>query len=208
MIEITIVKKIKTYQGNNCLTVDTVFPDLSTTKIYGPSGAGKTTLLKIIAGLITPEQGTIKVNGEIWLDTHQKINWAPQKRRVGFVFQDYALFPNMTVAEHLRYATEDQLLITRLLKTGNMVNFMHHRPQHLSGGQQQRLAIMRALALKPKLLLLDEAFSALDDELRETLITDLKILLQEFETTTLIVSHHAQETIGFADRNLKIELEY
>ncbi|WP_158799512.1 ATP-binding cassette domain-containing protein [Pedobacter sp. L105] len=207
MIEIAIRKKIKTYKGNRELQVDTVFPDQSVTKIYGPSGAGKTTFLKILAGLVVPEQGFITAEGEVWLDTANKINKPPQQRRVGFVFQDYALFPNMTVTEHLQFATKDHQLINRLLYIGRMENFSSQRPAHLSGGQQQRLAILRALALKPSLLLLDEAFSALDDELRENLITDLKILLTEFETTTLVVSHHAQETIGFADHSLKIDLE-
>jgi molybdate transport system ATP-binding protein len=207
MIELTIEKKIKTYKGYSRLIVTDVFPASSVTKVYGPSGIGKTTFLKVIAGLVIPEQGIIRVNGKTWLDTKEKINWRPQERRAGFVFQDYALFPNMTVLEHLEYATDDQELITRLLGLGKMRMFAAHRPHHLSGGQQQRLAILRALALKPKLLLMDEAFSAMDDELREALITDLKILLKEFGTTTIIVSHHSQETINFADRSLKIELE-
>lgn len=207
MITVKINKKIKTYKGNSKLSVDAVFPMGTITKVYGPSGAGKTTFLKIIAGLVTPEEGMIKAGDEFWLDTDTKINWKPQQRRVGFVFQDFALFPNMTVIEHLKYATEDQQLINRLLVMGKMESFTDHRPRHLSGGQQQRLAILRALALKPTLLLMDEAFSALDDELRESLIIDIKILLQEFGTTTIIVSHHAQETAAFADRELKIELE-
>jgi len=207
MIKISIDKKIKTYKGNSRLIVDTIIEPLSITKIYGPSGAGKTTLLKIIAGLITPENGIITVDDEMWLDTTSKINWSPQQRKAGFVFQDYALFPNMNVFEHLSYATDDKVLIDRLLIAGKMESFANHKPKHLSGGQQQRLSILRALALRPKLLLMDEAFSALDDELRESLIIMLKQLLKEFGTTTLIVSHHLHETIDFADRSLKIELD-
>ena len=207
MIEVKVSKKIKTYRGISNLTVEHSFPQFSITKVSGPSGAGKTTFLKIIAGLVKPETGVLTVNGQTWLNTAEKINWSPQERRVGFVFQDYALFPNMTVLQHLKYATADLALIARLLHLGQMNSFTDHRPAHLSGGQQQRLAILRALALKPKLLLLDEAFSALDDELRETLIADLKIILKEFGTTTIIVSHHAQETENFAERSLKIELE-
>lgn len=205
MIEISIDKIIKTYIGLHQLQVQTEIDEGSVTKIYGSSGSGKTTFLKILAGLIQPDQGFIKVHQEIWLDTKHKINLSPQKRRVGFVFQDYALFPNMTVQAHLQYATTDQELISRLLKMGRMDSFGEHRPHQLSGGQQQRLSILRALALRPALLLMDEPFSALDDELREELIKELKILLREFGTTTLIVSHHAQETIGFADKSLKIE---
>jgi len=207
MIEVSVNKKIKTYKGNSQLLVQSVFPIGSITKVHGPSGSGKTTFLKILAGLITPEQGYIKTENEIWFDKKQQINWKPQQRKVGFVFQDYALFPNMTVLAHLEYATSNNQLIERLLMIGKMESFTKHRPAQLSGGQQQRLAILRALALKPALLLMDEAFSALDDELREALITDLKILLEEFGTTTIIVSHHKQETIGFCNRDLKIELE-
>jgi len=207
MIELNVSKKINTYKGTSTLDVKHNFPEFSVTKVYGPSGAGKTTFLKIIAGLVRPESGIMIVDGKTWLNTAEKINWTPQQRRVGFVFQDYALFPNMTVERHLRYATADQGLIKRLLQLVQMDSFAKHRPVHLSGGQQQRLAIIRALALKPKLLLLDEAFSALDDELRERLITDLKVILKEFGTTTIIVSHHAQETENFAERSLKIELE-
>jgi len=207
MISIKIDKQIKTYKGKSNLIVQTQIEKGSVTKIYGPSGSGKTTFLKIIAGLIRPEQGIIKVDDVIWLDTAAKLNLKPQQRKVGFVFQDYALFPNMTVMEHLLYATSDTLLIERLLKIGKMETFVQHRPKHLSGGQQQRLAILRALAMRPSVLLMDEAFSALDDELRVSLIMELKLLLKEFNTTTLIVSHHAQDTSGFADGSLKIDLD-
>jgi molybdate transport system ATP-binding protein len=207
MIEISIDKKIKTYKGNSRLIVQAHIEAFSVTKVFGPSGVGKTTFLKILAGLVTPEEGIIKVADELWLDTGQRINRSPQHRKAGFVFQDYALFPNMTVMEHLLYATTDQLLIARLLEIGKMNAFVKHRPQHLSGGQQQRLAILRALATAPKILLMDEAFSALDDDLRESLIADIKVLLQEFGTTTLIVSHHLQETTGFTGSSLKIELD-
>ena len=207
MITVKINKKIKTYKGSSQLIVNAVFPPGTVTKVYGPSGAGKTTFLKIIAGLILPEEGMIKAGEDFWLDTTARINWKPQQRKVGFVFQDFALFPNMTVLQHLNYATADQVLINRLLEIGQMESFTHHRPRHLSGGQQQRLAILRALALKPMLLVMDEAFSALDDELRETLIVEMKLLLAEFGTTTIIVSHHAQETATFADRELRISIE-
>lgn len=207
MIDISIDKKIKTYKGISRLIIETHIEKHSVTKVFGSSGSGKTTFLKILAGLISPEQGFIAVDGEIWLDTSKDIDVSPQKRQAAFVFQDYALFPNMTVLAHLNYATSDNELTERLLQIGKMSPFTGHKPHQLSGGQQQRLAILRALAMRPNLLLMDEAFSALDDDLRESLIIDIKVLLKEFGTTTLIVSHHAQETIGFADHSLKIELE-
>jgi len=207
MISIKIDKQIKTYRGKRNLVVEAIIEKGSVTKIYGPSGSGKTTFLKIIAGLIMPDRGLIKVENEVWLDAAGKVNLKPQQRKAGFVFQDYALFPNMTVMEHLLYATSDTVLIDRLLKIGKMETFVQHRPKHLSGGQQQRLAILRALAMRPAVLLMDEAFSALDDELSASLIMDLKLLLKEFNTTTLIVSHHARETAGFAEGSLKIDLD-
>lgn len=207
MIDISIDKKIKTYKGISRLIIETHIEKYSVTKVFGSSGSGKTTFLKILAGLISPENGMIAVDGEIWLDTDKHINVSPQKRQAAFVFQDYALFPNMTVLAHLNYATSDNELIERLLQIGKMSPFTAHKPHQLSGGQQQRLAILRALAMRPNLLLMDEVFSALDDDLRESLIADIKLLLKEFGTTTLIVSHHAQETAGFADHSLKIELE-
>src|ERR1700760_4792770 len=114
MIRIDIEKKLKTYKGEQVLKIARQFETGGITKIYGPSGAGKSTFLKIIAGFITPEKGTIIVDGNVWLDSSSKINVPPQKRTVGFVFQDYALFPNMTVQEHLEYATKDIIWINRL----------------------------------------------------------------------------------------------
>ncbi len=204
MIEIDIEKKLKVYQGQRVLKIAEVFPQGSITKIYGPSGSGKTTFLKIIAGFIQPERGKIVVDGFTWLDTLAKSNVPPQNRMAGFVFQDYALFPNMTALQHLQYATKDKAWIERLLAIGKLETLTAHKPDHLSGGQQQRLAILRALAVKPKLLLMDEPFSALDAEMKAELIVDLKNLFKEQRTTVLIVSHSRQELADLADRELNI----
>jgi len=204
MISIDIEKKLKVYLGQQVLKIAAQFPPGSITKIYGPSGAGKTTFLKIIAGFIQPESGKIIAQNATWLDTSAKINLPPQKRMAGFVFQDYALFPNMTVRQHLEYATEDAKWIKTLLEIGKLETLTTHKPQHLSGGQQQRLAILRALAIKPKLLLMDEPFSALDAGMKSALIKDLKRLFSEQGTTVLIVSHNQQELDGLADRELII----
>ena len=123
---------------------------------------------------------------------------------VGFVFQNYALFPNMTVREHLEYATKDVEWIDRLLTIGKLETLSTHKPEHLSGGQQQRLAILRALAIKPKLLLMDEPFSALDHEMKMVLISELKILFEELGLTVLIVTHNPQELEGLCDGELEI----
>jgi len=193
MISVDIEKKLKAYKGQHILRIKQQFAGGSTTKIYGPSGAGKTTLLKTIAGFTDPEKGKISVGGVIWFDTDAKINLQPQKRMVGFVFQDYALFPNMTVIEHMEYATTDNAWINRLLAIGKLEPFANHKPEYLSGGQQQRLAILRALAIKPKILLMDEPFSALDQESKSVLIDELKVVFEELQATVLIVTHNPQE---------------
>ena len=190
MIEVDITKRIKTYRGWEDLRVKTQFEMGKITRITGPSGIGKTTLLKIIAGLITPEVGTIKFNGDTWFDGEKKFSKKIQDRKVGFVFQDYALFPNMTVEAHLAYGSNDENYINELLHLGEMENFRQHLPHQLSGGQQQRLAILRALSTKPVLLLMDESFSALDKELKVKLMPKLHDLFLVQGTTVLVVTHH------------------
>lgn len=204
MISVQIEKKMRTYQGHQLLQVETELPAGSITKVSGPSGAGKTTFLKILAGLIIPEKGIITVNNETWLNTGQKLNLPPQKRKTGFVFQNYALFPNMTVLQHLEYATTDREWVDRLLHFGKLETFTRHKPEYLSGGQQQRLAILRALAIKPRVLLMDEPFSALDYDMRVELINDLRQLIVELNATCIIVSHNPNEIDHIATNKLNI----
>jgi molybdate transport system ATP-binding protein len=205
MITIAIEKNLKAYQGKRTLEINKEFPVGSITNIYGPSGSGKTTFLKIIAGLVMPDNGSIKVDGSTWFDKSQNINLSPQKRMAGFVFQDYALFPNMNVQQHLEYATNDTEWIKKLLMIGKLETLTGHKPEYLSGGQQQRLAILRALAVKPKILLMDEPFSALDPEMKSALTKELKALFDELHTTVLIVSHNPQELEGLANHTMLID---
>ena len=204
MIIVDIEKKLKAYHGQQVLKVAEKFPLGSITQISGPSGAGKTTFLKIIAGFIHPEKGSIVVDGVSWLDTASKTFVPPQKRMAGFVFQDYALFPNMTVKQHLEYATNDTAWIEKLLSIGKLETFVKHKPEYLSGGQQQRLAILRALAIKPKLLLMDEPFSALDPEMKSALIGELKVIFDELGLTVLIVTHNRQELDNISNHSFFI----
>jgi len=204
MIVINIEKKMRTYKGYEQLKVDSWLPANSITKISGPSGAGKTTLLKIIGGLILPEKGKVSFDGQLWLDTGQKFVLPPQKRNIGFVFQHYALFPNMTVLQHLQYATNDAAWIDRLLHFGKLETLVKHKPEFLSGGQQQRLAILRALATKPRLLLMDEPFSALDYDMRSELIRDLYSIIKELDASCIIVSHNPNEIEHLATHHIKI----
>ena len=205
MINIMIEKRLKAYHGQQVLQVNRQFATGSTTKIYGPSGSGKSTFLKIIAGLVTPEKGIVRVDAVSWFNAGAKINLPTQKRNTGFVFQQYALFPNMTVRQHLEYATTDESWIKRLLLLGKLDTLQEHKPDYLSGGQQQRLAILRALATKPQILLMDEPFSALDAKMKTELIAELKVILKELGTTTLIVSHNPQELDGWTDGELVFE---
>jgi molybdate transport system ATP-binding protein len=193
MISIDIEIKLKAYHGRQLLRIKSQFGKGSITKVLGPSGSGKTTLLKIIAGLSAPEKGKIIADGVTWFDAEQKINLSTQKRNIGFVFQNYALFPNMSVQQHLEYATNDTGWIKQLLQLGQLDNFIDHKPDHLSGGQQQRMAILRALATKPKLLLMDEPFSALDSKMKAVLLDELKPLFKQLGATVIIVSHNLQE---------------
>lgn len=193
MISISIEKKLSLYKGAQLLKVSAEMESGALLKISGPSGAGKSTFLKILAGLISPDQGKIVVNDVVWTDTSAKINFSPQQRKTGFVFQDYALFPNMNVQQQLEYATKDQDLIKELLAFGRLEPFIKHKPAQLSGGQQQRLAILRALTIKPKLLLMDEPFSALDHKTKTALISELQFLLDKNSISTIIVSHNLHE---------------
>ncbi|MFW0717866.1 ATP-binding cassette domain-containing protein [Pedobacter sp. N23S346] len=196
MIEIDISKRIKTYKGWEDLKINTQFETGKITRITGPSGVGKTTLLKILAGLVTPEQGVIKFKTDVWFDSARKFSKRIQDRNVGFVFQDYALFPNMTVEEHLKFGTKNHEYIDQLLAIGEMASFRQNLPNQLSGGQQQRLAILRALSTKPALLLMDESFSALDKKLKSTLLEKLQTLFLAQGTTVLLVTHNEAELEG------------
>jgi len=131
--------------------------------VLGPSGSGKTTLLRMLAGLEKPEEGSIEVKGEAWYDSKRGINLPPQKRDVGFVFQDYALFPNMSLFENIAFGMKkkDPHRVMELLKLAGLEQLKDKKPSVLSGGQKQRVASLRALAKEPKLLLLDEPLSVL-----------------------------------------------
>ncbi len=204
MIAIDIEKKMRTYDGYRLLKVNATISRNSIVKVTGPSGAGKTTLLKVIAGLARPEKGKVVVNDTVWCDTNAGISLSPQKRQTGFVFQDYALFPNMTIKQHLQYATNDADWINELLHFAKLETLADHKPLYLSGGQQQRLGIIRAMAIKPQVMLMDEPFSALDQEMRQGMIVQLKVLLQKMDTTCLIVSHTPLELDGIADSTISI----
>ncbi|MFK0352671.1 sulfate/molybdate ABC transporter ATP-binding protein [Campylobacter jejuni] len=204
MIKIDIKLPINTAKGKKQLELNTCLKANEITAIFGESGAGKTTLLKIIAGLIKPEFGRIEVGDELWLDTQKNINLAIQKRKIGFVFQDYALFPNMSVKENISYAATSKQKVEELLSLMNLENLAKIYPKNLSGGQAQRVALARALAREPQILLLDEPLSALDFKMRSFLQDELVKILQHFKITTLLVSHDLAEIYKISHRILEL----
>jgi molybdate transport system ATP-binding protein len=176
--------------------------------LTGPSGSGKTTVLRILAGLENRANGQLIFQGEVWQDSSKRIFLPPQQRSIGVVFQDYALFPNMNVAQNLRFAlpkSADATLIEELLEVMDLQDLRNALPFELSGGQQQRVALARALVRRPKLLLLDEPLSALDTRMREHLQTYILELHQRYALTTLLISHHPEEIQRLADRVLMME---
>jgi molybdate transport system ATP-binding protein len=203
-MQVNICKALQLHSGEGNLIINDDFSNDRIVKISGPSGAGKTTFLKIIAGLITPDSGSICYKGQTWLDTERRIDLSPQQRGVGFVFQDYALFPNMTVGRHLEYAGAIPEWANTLLALGELKNLRSVKPARLSGGQQQRLAILRALAPRPSILLMDEPFSALDRQTKSTLIGNLKPLFEQMDMKVFIVSHNQAELDSFAGRQISI----
>lgn len=208
MIAININKQLNFSKGASDLHVNAVLQTGCITALYGSSGAGKTTLLKIIAGLVKPERGMIEVNGTTWLDTSRGVCLPPQQRSIGFVFQDYALFPNMTVQQNLLYAggkQADRNFISELLGLVKMEAFLAAMPSQLSGGQQQRVAMIRALVRKPQLLLLDEPLSALDEEMRRDLRTELYNIQQRLQITAVLVSHDIGEVYSLAAHIIQLQ---
>jgi len=202
MIFIDIKKALNTVYGKSFLDVKITLEKGDFLAVLGESGSGKTTFLRVLAGLEKAE-GVIKVDNEIWLDKKKFL--PPQKREIGFVFQDYALFNNMSVIENLLYVNKDIEFAKKLLKLSGIESLSKRNPLTLSGGQKQRVALCRALMRKPKLLLLDEAFSALDEKRREDLQDILFYFHKEFNLTSIMVSHSTQEIYKLSNKLLKLE---
>jgi len=202
MIEITIHKALHGGEGEMELSLNLTIKEGEFLALYGKSGSGKTTLLRILAGLEASESKII-VDGEVWQDSKKML--PPQKRQIGFVFQDYALFENMNILENLLYVHNDKKLALKLLELTELTNLQKRYPKGLSGGQKQRVSICRAMMKKPKLLLLDEPLSALDLEMRQKLQNELLKIHKEFQTTTIMVSHDPSEIYRLASRVIHIE---
>ncbi|MDO9206657.1 MAG: ABC transporter ATP-binding protein [Sulfuricurvum sp.] len=203
MIAININKRLDTAEGSINAHFYLTINDGEFLTLFGPSGAGKTTLMRLIAGLEIPDSGSIEVDGEVWFDSSKKINLPPQKRSIGFVFQDYALFPTMSVRENLLFAADNaaqRANVDELIELVELTQLSNRRPDTLSGGQKQRVALARALVRHPKILLLDEPLSALDPSMRQKLQDELSLIHSRLGVTTLLVSHDIAETVKLSDR--------
>ena len=201
MIYIDIKKRLHGSDGDMLLEAELELKKGDFLAIFGPSGSGKSTLLRILAGLEEAD-GKIVVDNEIWLSENKVL--PPQKRSIGFVFQDYALFPNMSVLENLLYVENDRKLAEKLLEVTELTELKDRYPNTLSGGQKQRVALCRALMRKPKILLLDEPFSALDIEMREKLQNEIAFFHKIFNLTTIMVSHMPSEIYKLANKVVKL----
>jgi len=200
-LEVRLVKRLPGF------TLDAQWSaDGGVAALFGPSGAGKTLTLSCMAGLLRPDAGRIVVDGRVLFDAAAGVDVPPQARRVGYVFQGYALFPHRTVAENVGFGLRDRPRAERERRVAEVVTrlglggFERRHPSELSGGQRQRVALGRALAIDPALLLLDEPLSALDAPLRAALRNDLRAILSEWGTAAVVVTHDFSEAYRLGDR--------
>lgn len=201
-LEVDIKKDFKAF------TLDVAFSaENETLGFLGASGCGKSLTLRCIAGIETPDEGRIVVNGTVFFDSEQKINLTPQQRKTALLFQNYMLFPNLTVAQNVAAGIgkdvskgDRDAIVSRELKRFGLEGFDKRYPAQLSGGQQQRVALARMLAARPGILMLDEPFSALDAHLKEVLEQNLVSLFDAYHGTVLYVSHDIDEALRFCDR--------
>lgn len=202
IIQIQVSKRIQSAKSSFLLELNEKIPARKFIILTGPSGSGKSTLLKLIAGLDQPDTGYIHFEQTIWTDQNYHQFLPIRKRKIGMVFQDYALFPNMTVKEHLLFGPRLKKLnpyLEEILDVLELEDFVNRYPINLSGGQQQRVALGRALSIQPKLLLLDEALSALDTVLREKISSFLVEFQKKYEVSIILVSHQIDEILKIAD---------
>jgi molybdenum ABC transporter ATP-binding protein len=187
-----IVVPLRSFSLRLSLDVD------STIALVGPSGAGKTTVLRVIAGLVRPASGRIVSDGEVWFDSASDVSLAPDRRRVGLVFQDYALFPHLTVRQNIEYARRHSA--DEYLDRFSIRHLERARPPDLSGGERQRVALARALARDPDVLLLDEPLSALDAHTKADVRSELHELLAGLGIPVLLVTHDFEDAAALAER--------
>lgn len=208
MIKFDLHKQFKSHGTTINIDLEAVCEEGKIIAVYGKSGVGKSSLLRMLSGLMNPDKGSISVDNEIWFDSQSKKNVKANKRNVGFLFQDYSLFPNMSVIKNILYGVDanyDKEFINRIIEVSDLKELLNRNPDTLSGGQQQRVALARAIARKPKLLLLDEPLSALDGEMRLKLQEEILAINKIIKTTIIFVSHDLPEVFKLADEVLVVE---
>lgn len=206
-IYIDVRKEMTTTEGKNMLNIRREISGGDFICLVGHSGSGKTTLLRILSGLLTPDEGVIQVGGKTWFDSTVRINLKPQQRSIAYMFQDLALFPNMTVAQNIGYAqrAHNPTHINELLDIFGMKGLATQKPGKLSGGQKQRVALARALASSPQILLLDEPLSSIDQEMREALQSEILKAHEYLNSTSIMVTHDLPEARRMANEIIKIK---
>lgn len=187
--------------GLRFFDIDIAFecPDRKMLVMIGPSGGGKTSIIRMLAGLDKPDEGTITFDNCIWYDSKQRLNVPARKRRVGYVFQDYILFPHLNLYKNAAFAAADKKEVDELFELFKISHLAGQKPHMVSGGERQRCAICQALARRPQLLLLDEPFSALDAMTRRVLREELKNLKGKFSFPIIYVTHDVNEALYLAD---------
>lgn len=202
----------KRFAGDATITAGLSLPaGFSVTTLFGPSGCGKTTVLRCLAGLERPNEGSIRAAGKVWFDSQQKICLTPQQRDIGFLFQDYALFPHLSVIENIAFGLshcsrhERDQRVAEMVQMFDLKGLESRRTHQISGGQQQRVALARVLVRRPRLLLLDEPLSALDATLREQLRIELRRRLSLFQIPVIVVTHDRVEAIALSDHLVIME---
>lgn len=173
--------------------------------IQGASGIGKTTLLNVIAGICNPDYGKIEINGRVLTDTVQHRHVLIRERHIGYLFQDYQLFPHMTVLDNITFMTHWNTHIADLMKHLNIEHLKHVYPERCSGGEKQRVALARALSMRPEILLLDEPFSSLDEGSRKESMDLVKRIFNEWHIPIIFVTHSKWEAETLADEVIVIE---
>ncbi len=207
MIQLSLYKTLKTSDGDLPLDINFQINEGDFIILEGHSGAGKSTLLRLIAGLIKPERGFIKVNDNEWYNSLNNFFLPPQKRKIGFVFQDYSLFPNMTVLQNIEFALKnkkDTAHLKEIIDIMELEMFKNRYPETLSGGQRQRVALARAIVRRPSILLLDEPLSALDSGMRLKLQDFLLIAHRNLNLTTIMVSHDISEIFKMSNKVIRL----
>lgn len=199
-IRINLKKKMKYFD----IDISFECPESRMLVMIGPSGGGKTTIIRMLAGLEQPDEGSIIYNNDIWFDSSTGKEIPPQKRKLGYVFQDYTLFPHLTLFENASFAVKNKSEVEELFEIFRISHLRGRKPDKVSGGERQRCAICQALARHPKILLLDEPFSALDAITRRGLREELRNMKGKFDFPVIYVTHDINEALYLADEIIPV----